>query len=123
MMPLHGKCGTGLIEIGCGRFCSTRVRLHLVENILRALCYRLVVVQVAEDTHFAKIRQLRYVASVCGRIGHYRWCLGNALRHACIGNFPCLHRGKMCSLFGIIYTEVKLTVLKSYACRNTITWV
>ena len=92
MMPLYGEGATSLIEIGCGCFGNAHIRLHLVENILWSIGYRLVVVQLAKDAHRTKIRQLRYVASVCGRVVNDCRRLGNAFRKACIRNLPCLRR-------------------------------
>src|SRR5438270_12524645 len=61
--------------------------------------------------------------TICNGIVYNRRSFRNALRKTCISNTPSLRRSKMHSLFEIIYDELKLTILKSYSCRHTITWL
>src|SRR5229473_3630106 len=74
VIPRDGKSGTACIKGRCGRFWHGRKRVcfHLIDIILRAICYRLVSIEMAGDVHLAEIGE--QFDGVCG------WSFDNAFR-------------------------------------------
>ena len=61
------------------------IGLHLVDEVLRAVGYRLVIVDLAEHADLVEIGELDDMALSCGGIVYQEGSLDNALRQPGIG--------------------------------------